>query len=436
VELSPWETRPSGTEIVETLRAKTAHLPGLRVEVRQEQQGPPTGKDIQLELTAIDYDLLRDATRQVSEHLKNNIDGVIEVEDTRPLPGIEWELQVDREQAGRFGADITAIGATVQLVTNGILIGRYRPDDAEDEIDIRARFPETYRNIDQLDQLRIRTRDGLVPISNFVKRVAQPKVSQIDRVDGHRIMQVRANTAPGVLPDDKVREVRQWLETKPLDPRVTVRFRGADEEQQESATFLMFAMLGALFLMFVILLTQFNNFYHSILILSTVVLSTIGVMVGMLVMGQTFSIIMTGTGIVALAGIVVNNNIVLIDTYQRLRTDGFAPLEAIVRTSAQRLRPVMLTTVTTMCGLLPMMFALNVDLIGRDISIGGPVTSWWVQLATAVVFGLGFATVLTLILTPALLAAPHLWWRRSTTTQEDRKFLETLGGSNRLQPGE
>ncbi|MFP3943464.1 MAG: efflux RND transporter permease subunit [Alphaproteobacteria bacterium] len=434
VELSPWEGRPPGSAIVEALREQTSGLPGLRVEVREEQQGPPTGKDLQLELTAIDFATLREATSKVSEHLQNNVDGLIEVEDTRPLPGIEWELQVDREQAGRFGADITTIGATVQLVTNGVLIGQYRPDDAEEEIDIRARFPGPYRNIEQLDRLRITTPLGQVPIGNFVKRVPKPRVSQINRVDGQRIMEVRANTAPGVLADDKVREVRQWLETGPLDPEVTVRFRGADEEQQESAAFLQMAMLGALFLMFVILLTQFNSFYHAVLILSTVVLSTVGVLVGMLVMGQTFSIIMTGTGIVALAGIVVNNNIVLIDTYQRLRGDGFAPLEAIVRTAAQRFRPVLLTTVTTMCGLLPMMFALNVDLIGRDFSVGGPVTSWWVQLATAVVFGLGFATILTLALTPALLAAPHVWSGPLGRLSARVRLL--LGLQPRLEAGE
>ncbi len=426
IQLKPWEVRRPGLEILQEIRERTASVPGLRIEVRERQDGPPTGKDVQIELSSLFYDKLLAETQRVSNHLRTNVSDLIEIEDTQPLPGIEWVLSVDRERAGRFGADISTIGATVQLVTNGILIDTYRPDDAEDEIDIRARFPEEYRNIDQLDRLRIRTTDGLVPISNFITREPQQRVNQIDRVDGRRIMLVRANADDAVLPSEKVAEIREWLENEAnIDPEVTWRFRGADEESQESAEFLGNAMLAALFLMFIILLTQFNSFYHSILILSTVVLSTIGVLLGMLVMGQTFSVIMTGTGIVALAGIVVNNNIVLIDTFQRIRSDGAETTEAVLRTAAQRLRPVVLTTITTMCGLLPMMFALNIDYITRDITLGGPTASWWIQLATAVVFGLGFATFLTLLLTPVLLAAPTVyreqfsgWWGTSEKPSE------------------
>ncbi len=408
IELAPWEQRKPGREILEEVRRRTASISGLRIEVKAREDGPPTGKDIQIELSSISYGALIAATAKVSTYLRDETDGIIELEDTRPLPGFEWVLEVDRERAGRFGADITTIGATVQLVTNGILIDTYRPDDSEDEIDIRARFPEEFRTVDQLDTLRIRTNDGLVPISNFVRRVPQPRVNQIDRIDGRRVMQVRANVeGGGARTAEKVAEVRRWLsEEANLGADVRWRFRGADEESQQAGQFLVGAMGASLFLMFVILLTQFNNFYHASLILSTVILSTIGVLVGMMVMGQTFSIIMTGTGIVALAGIVVNNNIVLIDTFQRLHGQGTDIHEAIVRTAAQRLRPVVLTTITTMCGLLPMMFALNVDFFGRDISVGGPVAVWWVQLATAVVFGLGFATVLTLLITPVLLIAP------------------------------
>jgi multidrug efflux pump len=161
-----------------------------------------------------------------------------------------------------------------------------------------------------------------------------------------------------------------------------------------------------LFLMFVILLTQFNSFYHTALTLLTVVLSTMGVLIGMIITGQTFSVIMTGTGIVALAGVVVNNAIILIDTYQILRREAMDVVEAVLRTAGQRLRPILLTTITTMFGLLPMALQINFDFANRDIILGGPVAVWWVQLSTAVIFGLGFATLLTLILVPVLLAAP------------------------------
>ena len=425
IELDKYETRRKGAIILEEIRRRSAEIPGITVEVRKREDGPPTGKDIQIELTSDDVDALLRTTDFIRHHVDTTDLGLIDVEDSRPLPGIEWVLSVDREMAGRFGADITTVGATVQLVTNGILIGNYRPDDAEDEVDIRVRYPSEYRSVAQLDQLRIRTNNGLVPISNFVSREPQQQVSTIERIDGHRRYTLKANT--GVNPktgdkrnvDEVVGILEAWLAEQEIDPAVTVRFRGANEEQAAAGDFLGKAMLAALFLMFIILLTQFNSFYFSVLTLSTVVLSTVGVLLGMMVTGQTFSIIMTGTGIVALAGIVVNNSIVLIDTYQRLLKDGMDEIEAILRTAGQRLRPILLTTITTMFGLLPMAIQVNVNFFAREITYGGPVAAWWVQLSTAIIFGLGFSTLLTLVLVPVLLVAPSRFKR----SFQERRFL-------------
>ena len=412
IEFVPYEQRRKGEVILEEIRQKTKSLPGIKVELRKQEDGPPTGKDIQIELTGLDYKKLLSLTTEIRKHLDTEVAGLIDVEDGRPLPGIEWIMTVDRELAGRFGADVTSVGAVIQMVTNGIMIGEYRPDDAQDELDIRARFPADYRVLDQLDALRVQTEQGLVPISNFVKREAEPQVSSIERINGFRRIMIKANTAVDpatgekINVDEKVGELRSWVEAQNFDPAVKIKFRGANEEQAESAAFLGGALIGALFLMFIILLTQFNSFYHSVLTLSTVVLSTMGVLIGMMVTGQTFSVIMTGTGIVALAGIVVNNSIVLIDTYQRLREDAMDVVEAVLRTAGQRLRPIMLTTITTMFGLLPMALQINLDFPNREIVLGGPVAVWWVQLSTAIIFGLGFSTLLTLILVPVLLAAP------------------------------
>ncbi len=255
---------------------------------------------------------------------------------------------------------------------------------------------------------------GLVPISNFVTRQARPKVSLLRRVDGHRALTIKADVAPGVLPDDKVRELRGWLAEAGLDPRVSVTFKGEDEEQAAARDFLVKAFAVALFLMAIILVTQFNSFYSAFLILSAVIMSTIGVMLGLLVTDQPFGIVMSGIGVIALAGIVVNNNIVLIDTFDRLKKTAATPTEAILRTGAQRLRPVLLTTITTVLGLMPMVLGLNIDLFARDVQVGAPSTQWWRQLATAIVFGLTFATVLTLVVTPsALMLRANLaaWWR-------------------------
>ncbi|ABS61793.1 acriflavin resistance protein [Parvibaculum lavamentivorans DS-1] len=414
IELKPYEERRKGAVILEEIRQNTKSIPGIKVELRKQEDGPPTGKDIQIELTSTDYQKMLATTATIRHHLDTEVDGLIDVEDGRPLPGIEWIMSVDREMAGRFGADVTSVGAVIQLVTNGIMIGEYRPDDAPDEVDIRARFPDDYRVLDQLDSLRVQTQQGLVPISNFVSREAQSQVSTIERINGYRRIMVKANTAidpatgEKINVDEKVREISAWIADQNIDPAVRVQFRGANEEQAESASFLGGALIGALFLMFIILLTQFNSFYHSILTLSTVILSTVGVLIGMVVTGQPFSVIMTGTGIVALAGIVVNNSIVLIDTYQRLREDTADAVEAVLRTAGQRLRPIMLTTITTMFGLLPMALQINLDFVTREIVLGGPVSVWWVQLSTAIIFGLGFSTLLTLVLIPVLLAAPSV----------------------------
>jgi multidrug efflux pump len=237
-----------------------------------------------------------------------------------------------------------------------------------------------------------------------------PSLAQIDRYQGSRYFDVKADVAPGENANAEIAKLTEWLGTEAdLPDGIGWEWTGDQEEQEESQAFLMSAFIAALGLMFAILLAQFNSIYNSVLVLTAVVLSVTGVLIGMLVMGQTFSIIMTGTGIVALAGIVVNNNIILIDTYQEY-VRYMSPLDAIVRTAESRLRPVLLTTITTMAGLAPMMFGISVDFLGGGYTVDAPAALWWKQLATAVVFGLGLATVLTLIVTPALLAARIWFW--------------------------
>ncbi len=418
LELLPYAQRRPGAVILSELRERVSNLPGIHVEVRKRADGPPTGKDIQIQLVSADFAAMSRTAGFIRSYMEENVPELIDFEDERPLPGIEWELSVDREMSGRFGADITVIGAVVQLVTNGILLDEIRPDDSDEEVEIRVRYPEEYRTLAQLDRLRIPTANGLVPLSNFVSRQPKAEVSSINRIDGIRRIMIKAsaaidpNTGAKYNVDEIVKKVEEWLSQQTLEPGVNYEFKGANEEQQKAADFLGKALLGALFLMFVILLTQFNSFYHTFLTLSTVVLSTFGVLLGMVITGQTFSVIMTGTGIVALAGIVVNNSIVLIDTYQRLIHDGMTAIEAVLRTAGQRLRPILLTTITTMFGLLPMALEFNVDFFSREVSLGGPVSVWWVQLSTAIIYGLGFSTLLTLILIPVLLAAPEILRQR------------------------
>ncbi|HSA82887.1 MAG TPA: efflux RND transporter permease subunit, partial [Geminicoccaceae bacterium] len=437
IEFEDWRARPPASEIFAEIRERADDLAGIQLEIRKAEAGPPIGKPIEVELSSRNPELLVPAAARVRAFLDQQ-EGLTDITDSRPVPGIEWRLMVDREQAGRFGADVAAVGSAVQLVTNGILIDEYRPDDADDEVDIRARFPLSDRSLEQLERLRVNTAQGSTPIANFVTRVPAQKVGTLERVEGERVLEVAADVAAGVLPDDKVREIKAWLAGQEFDPSISVAFKGEDEEQKEAQAFLSKAFVVALFLIAIILVTQFNSFYQTLLILSAVVFSTVGVLLGLLVTGQPFGIVMSGVGVIALAGIVVNNNIVLIDTYNELRKRGLAPFEAVLRTSAQRLRPVLLTTVTTVLGLMPMVLKLNVDLISRAVTRGGPSTDWWAQLASAVAGGLAFATLLTLVLTPSLLllGARTSSWRAGRRTRRREAPPESEGLAPLPQPAE
>ena len=397
-----WDERRKSDEILAEIRNKTADLAGIAIETRKPDPGPPIGKPIHIEVSSRFPALLDEAVADIRAAMEEH-PAVINIEDSRPLPGIEWQIDVDRAEAARFGADISLVGAMVQLVTNGIKIGEYRPDDSDDEIDIRVRYPEQYRSLSQIDALRIPTDAGLVPISTFVERRPAQQVSTITRIDMRRTISIDADVDSDYLVSEVVAELRKLMPTLALDPRISAAFRGGTEDQEEDMAFLQRAMLMALAIMAIILVTQFNSIYQAGLILTAVLFSTGGVLLGHLVMGKPFGVIMSSVGVITLAGIVVNNNIVFIDTYNVLRGRGLDAYDAVVRTCAIRLRPVLLTTVTTIIGLMPMVLGVNINLIGRDISVGAPSSQWWTQLASSVAGGLAFATILTLLLTPSLL---------------------------------
>ncbi len=404
----PEEMGFSTREVYAEIRRRTADLPGIYVNAAAFEGGPPVGKPIQIQLEGLDRRALIENARRLRRGLEENIGGLRDVTDTTPLPGIEWNMKVDRVLAAQLGANVLEVGRAVQLVTHGIKIGEYRPDDADDEVDIRVRYPEQDRRLEMLNNLMVNTVNGPVPVSTFVKRVASPRVDKIDRINGKEYTRVLADVEDGVVADRKVSEIQRWLKDNPVDPSVNLTFRGANEEQANSFAFLAVAFMLALFLMFILLVTQFNSLYQALLTLSAVILSTAGVFLGLVLTQSTFSVIMTGVGIVALAGIVVNNNIVLIDTFNYIRSTQlkYTTKEAAILAAAQRLRPVFLTTATTILGLMPLAAGVSVDLVGQSIVHGGIVGSFWVDLASAIVYGLMFSTILTLVITPALLVLP------------------------------
>ena len=418
LEYNDWDKRRKSKVILAEILNKAKTINGIKVESREQQGGPGEGKPINIKLTSDSKKLL------ISEGIKlkkfiDNYPKLMNIEDNLPAPGIEWEINVDRKQASKFGANITSIGNVIKLATNGLKLGEYRPDDSNESIPLFLRYPNEGRTLDRIDNLRVSTSSGLVPISNFVDIEPNNRTGNIIRVNSKNAINIQADVEPGVYPDGKVKELEyvlgisdnapSWrgrtldLPRYELDNKVKVELIGENEDQKQAQQFLTKAFGVALFLMLMILLLQFNSFYSSLLILFAVLMSTAGVFIGLMVTAQPFGIVMSGVGVIALAGIVVNNNIILIDTFDSLKTKNTNIRESIIKTGAQRLRPVLLTTTTTVLGLLPMVTMTNVDFITREITRGSPDTQWWVQLSTAIVFGLIFATLLTLIVTPSAL---------------------------------
>ena len=419
LEYNDWDKRRKSKVILNEILNKTKTIKGIKVESREQEGGPPTGKPINIKLTSPNKSLLLSESYRLKEFI-DSYPELINIEDNFPAPGIEWEINVNRKQAAKFGANISTIGNVIKLATNGIKLGEYRPDDSNDSIPLYLRYPSEGRTLDIIQNLRVNTAVGLVPIANFVEIIANNRTGNIVRVNSKNAINIQADIEVGVYADAKVKEMEYVLginnfppsfRGKPienlkkfnLDPRIKVQLIGENQDQKEAQDFLSKAFAVALFMMLMILLLQFNSFYSGFLILFSVVMSTTGVFIGLMITGQAFSIVMTGVGVIALAGIVVNNNIILIDTFDFLKNKMPTVREAIIKTGAQRIRPVLLTTFTTVLGLLPMVTMTNVDFVTREINRGSPDTQWWVQLSTAIVFGLIFATILTLIVTPSAL---------------------------------
>ena len=405
LEFQPWLARRSASAIKTEIREKTQAIPGLIIEIAEERAGPQSAADIMIEIGSQSHQKALAATVKIVDLISEDTaiyPDITDLRDSRPAKGIEWEIKVDREEAGRYGLDLVTTGNMLQMITRGYKIGEYIPEDSKEEIDIKLRFPPANRTLDQIDKLKTVVNGKLIPISNYITKEARPSYGQLVRVNGQFIYDIQMNIKPGVNLGEKLAQLEQLLR-KAMPEDVSFRFRGDKEDQDRAGMFLLKAFGTAIFLMIVILVTQFNSFYQAVLTLTAVVFSTMGVLMGLMLKGEAFGIVMSGVGVIALAGIVVNNNIILIDTFNQLRKSGINLYEAILRTGLTRLRPVVLTSVTTVTGLLPMVFQLSIDFVNGTITYGEPSTQWWVQLATAIAGGLIFATLVTLFLTPALL---------------------------------
>lgn len=406
IEFIDWQERRKVKEILPDIEKKLANMAGIWTEVVKQKAGPPSTKAIEIELSGLNQAELDTAFKKIRNHLAQNAK-IVGIEDNLPLPGIEWAIVVNRSQANTLGTDVLGIGNTIKMLTNGTIIGTYRPDDVKDEIDVVLRFPKEFRDFSQLNTLQIPTSKGNVPLKTMAEIKYIKKQGRISKVDGYKILKLMTNVTEGVLVSEVVEQLKSWINQN-ISKDVNIKFKGEDKEQQESGLFLMKAFGVAIFLVALILVIEFNSFFSMGLVLSAVVMSTVGVFIGLMVHSLAFGVVMGGIGVIALAGIIVSNNILLIDTYD-LKVQEKQPKtvkafhDVIVDTCLERVRPVILTKLTAILGLLPIMFGINIDFFKFHITIGAPSNAWWVLLATCIIYGILFASSLTLLVTPAAL---------------------------------
>ena len=402
MELANWQKRRKANEILKEVAKRLNGIPGVITEIENQKDGPSSNKPIEIQISGKNHESIKTATSQIKTLIKN-IKGITNVTDDGSTPEIEWKITVNRNKASRNGIDVATIGEYIKMITEGALLTEYRPDYSDDEVEIRARFPKELRNISALKNIMIGTPSGSVPVASFIDIKPQLKLKQVHRVNSDRTTTITAGVLPGFVATNMVKKAQTALLNLNIPTDVSIKFTGEQEDQQEAKSFLTKAFVSALFIMVLVLLLQFNSYYQVFIIMTAVFLSTTGVFLGLILTNQTFGIVMCGVGIISLAGIVVNNNILLIDAYNEHVQNGENNKNAVIKAAVSRLRPILLTAGTTILGLLPMVLTINIDFINLEVTYNAPSGQWWKQLATSISGGLAFATVLTLFFTPALL---------------------------------
>ena len=407
-------SRPS-SEIVNEIRQRILKtIRGAEVQVEKEEEGPPTGAPINIEISGEDIFVLGELATMVRKEIRD-IAGLVDLKDNFVKGKPEIRVRVDKEKAALLGLDTYTIAYTVKAAINGVKAGVYR--EGKDEYDIIARLPERdRRSIENLKRITVSGPQGEpIPLTTLAEVSLGSGIGAIMRLDQKRVVTITGDVS-GRLANDVIKDIDSRLQQNIVWPRGYVyRFSGEQEEQAKAQAFLSKAFFACIAIIMLILMTQFNSFVTPFIILTSVILSLVGVFIGLLVTGTAFGIIMTGIGVISLAGVVVNNAIVLIDYYNQLLTKGLSSYDALIRAGSVRFRPVMLTAITTILGLLPMATGVSFDFRKLAWDIGGESSQWWGPMAVAVIFGLGFATLLTLIVVPVLCSLIHSIQNRKQT---------------------
>jgi len=398
-------SRPSSEIVKEIRRRVLAAIRGAEVQVEKEEEGPPTGPPVNIEISGKDLMVLGDLAARVRREIED-IFGLVDLKDNFVKGKPELRVRVDKEKAALLGLDTFIIAYTVKAAVNGVKVGVFR--EGKNEYDILARLPERDRRaVESLKRITISGPKGEpIPLTSVADVSPSSGVGAIMRLDQKRVVTVSGDVS-GRLANDVIRDIDSRLDKLDWPRGYTYRFTGEQQEQTKAKDFLSKAFVAAIFIIFIILVTQFNSFATPFIILTSVLLSLIGVFFGLLITGTAFGIIMTGVGVISLAGVVVNNTIVLIDYYNQLEAKGLPSREALVQTGLTRFRPVMLTAITTILGLLPMATGVSIDFRKLAWNIGGESSQWWGPMAVAVIFGLGVATLLTLVVAPVLVSLTH-----------------------------
>ncbi len=400
-KLAEQKRRPSA--IIAELREKCSAITGAEVRIDREQEGPPAEPPVNIEISGDDFATLASLAQEVQDRIKH-VPNLVDLRDDYDKGKPEVRVIVDRQQAWREGLNTQFIGLTVKAAVNGRKAGEYREGD--EEYDVTVRFPKDFReDLTNLEDMELINLNGQpIPFSSVARLEHGAGLGSITRVDRRRTVTVTAEVeeAPGRYAADVLRDVQTLLADLPLPPGYSINYTGENKDQEEAMAFLSKAFIMALLLVALVLVAQFNSIIQPLIIMTSVILSLAGVFLGLIVFDMPFSTIMTGIGIISLAGVVVNNAIVLLDFVLQLRARGLPREEAVVQAGVTRFRPVMLTAITTILGLIPMVFGLSYDFRNFDWIVGGDSAQWWGPMAVAVAFGLAFATVLTLVVVPTL----------------------------------
>ena len=394
-----WVEKPS--EIIKNLRQKLVKMVGVQVKLAEAQSGPPTGKAFNLEVQGKDFSKMIDSVEKIKKRIKD-IPGLVDLTDDFDRSRPELKVIIDRDKASRLGFRARDIASTVRTAFNGKKVSVFR--DGTEEYDIWVQLDQSFRkNQSDLASLFIFTPTGEpVRLSEIAKVDTGPSYGSIRHVDTERTITISGDAfrVPGPVLVMKAQRVLKDLE---LPDGVRYKFTGENKGRQETQVFIGQALIIAICLILVVMIAQFNSIALPFIVITSVFMSVMGVLLGLIVHDRPFGIIMTGVGTVALAGIVVNNVIVMLDFVVKLRKRGFARNEAMVLASAVRFRPVLLTAVTTVIGLAPMAMGMDID-FSRDspIVFGSESGSFWKSMALAIMYGLGVATFLTLIMVPTL----------------------------------